>query len=181
MSRLPRGWLPDGLYHVNTRAAGPAPIFLDDYDRTLFCMHLIRTMVRFEWVCVAFCFMTTHYHLVVDAPAETLQRGMHRLNGHYARAFNRRHARTGHLFGERYYNVLVESDEHLLNVLRYLALNPVVAGLCRKPGDWYWSSYRGCIRPEEAFPFVDSTRLLSYFTRAGEIDVLDIRRFVEGE
>jgi REP element-mobilizing transposase RayT len=181
MARLARGYVPAGLHHVNTRGAGPAAIFRDDFDRTLFCMHLIRTMVRLGWVCVAFVFMTTHYHLVLDTPAETLQSGMRRLNGDYAQAFNRRHGRSGHLFGERYYDARVESDEHLLNVLRYLALNPVAAGLCERPGDWYWGSYRGCVRPAESFPFVDSTTLLSYFTQQGEVDVLDIRRFVEGE
>jgi putative transposase len=181
MARAARGYVPAGLHHVNTRGAGPAPIFRDDFDRTLFCMHLIRTMTRLGWICVAFCFMTTHYHLLLDVPAETLQSGMHRLNGDYAQAFNRKHGRSGHLFGERYYDARVESDEHLLNVLRYLALNPVAAGLCERPGDWYWGSYRACIQLGEPFPFVDDTRLLSYFTHAGGIDILDIRRFVEGE
>ena len=147
----------------------------------MFCLQLMRTMARLEWVCVAFCFMTTHYHLLVDVPAETLQRGMLRLNGYYARAFNIRHDRNGHLFGERYHDVKVESDEHLLQLLRYLALNPVVAHLCDRPADWYWSSYRSCIGAADPLPFVDSSRLLAYFTVAGEIDVLDIRRFVEGE
>jgi putative transposase len=173
--------VPAGLYHVNTVGAGPGPIFRDDIDRTMFCSQLLRTMARLEWVCVAFCFMTTHYHLLLDVPADTLSRGMQRLNGRYARAFNRRHARKGHLFGERYYDVMVESDEHMLELLRYLALNPVSAGLCSGPADWYWSSYRGCIGRCEPLPFVDSAKLLSYFTRAGEVDVLDIRRFVEGE
>src|SRR4051812_33426002 len=99
MSRVPRGGLPAGVYYLNTRGAGPIPIFLDDDDRTLFCTLLVRAIVRMEWVCRAFCFMTTHYHLLLDAPANTLQTGMQRLNGHYARAFNLRHGRNGHLFG----------------------------------------------------------------------------------
>jgi putative transposase len=180
MTRFQRGPVPAGLYHVNTRGAGRVPIFHDDVDRTMFCSQLLRAMARLEWVCIAFCFMTTHYHLLVDVPADTLSCGMQRLNGYYARAFNRRHGRTGHLFGERYYDVRVESDEHLLQLLRYLALNPVLAGLCSRPGDWYWSSYRGCIEADP-LPFVDSSKLLAYFTNAGEVDVLDIRRFVEGE
>ena len=181
MTRFRRGAVPAGLYHVNTVGAGPIPIFRDDVDRTMFCSQLLRVMARLEWICLAFVFMTTHYHLVLDVPSDTLSLGMQRLNGRYARAFNRRHGRKGHLFGERYYDVMIESDEHLLQLMRYLALNPVAAGLCGRPAEWYWSSYRGCIGEGEPLPIVNHTKLLAYFTAAGELDVLDIRRFVEGE
>src|SRR5690348_16575265 len=159
MTRLPRGELPAGTYHVTTRSGGPIPIFLDDDDRTFFCTLLTRWLRRLGWVCRAFCFMSTHYHLLLDTPANTLQAGMLRLNGFYARGFNLRHARAGHLFGERYFCTLVESDEHMLELLRYLARNPVEAGLCERPSSWYWGSYRGCVDLDPGFPFVDSTAL----------------------
>ena len=88
--------------------------------------------------------MPTHYHLLLDVPENGLRHGMHRLNGCYAKWFNRRHGRVGHLFGERYYSGLVESDGHMLQLLRYFALNPVQAGLVTRPSEWYWGSYRGC-------------------------------------
>ncbi len=171
MARLPRGDVPAGIYHVNTRGAGPMPIFRDDDDRTLFCVQLVRTIVRMEWICRAFCFMTTHYHLVLDVPANTLQPGMQRLNGLYARAFNLRHGRNGHLFGERYFDASVETDEHFHEAVRYVAINPVEAGLCATPSDWVWSSYRDAVGEANEFPFVDSSML------CGD----DLRRFVEGE
>jgi putative transposase len=86
------------------------PMFLDDDDRTHFCALFIRVLRRAGWACRAFCFMTTHYHLLLDVPAETLQAGMHRLNGLYAQGFNVRHDRSGHLFGDRYGHEPVESD-----------------------------------------------------------------------
>lgn len=112
-------------------------MFLDDDDRTRFAMLLIRTIMRAKWTCRAFCLMTTHYHLLLDVAANALQPGMQHLNGNYARGFNLRHGRSGHLFGERYHDVLVESDEHMLELLRYIARNPVEAGLCARPSDWY--------------------------------------------
>jgi len=147
----------------------------------MFCTQLIRTIVRMDWVCRAFCFMTTHYHLLLDAPAETLQPGMQRLNGLYARAFNLRHGRSGHLFGERYYNVMVESDQHMLGLLRYIALNPVEAGLCAKPSDWYWGSYRDCVGLGNEFPFVDPSMFHGYFRIEGRGDFAELRRFVSDD
>ena len=171
MPRMERGHVPAGIYHVNTRGAGPAPIFLDDEDRTMFCVQLVRTIVRMEWVCRAFCFMTTHYHLLLDVPTDTLSDGMQRLNGLYARAFNARHGRSGHLFGERYHDTPVETEEHLLQAVRYIVRNPVEAGLCRAPLDWYWSSYRDAIGAADEFPFVDSSMFNGF----------ELRLFVEGE
>ena len=181
MTRIPRGFIPAGIYHVNTRGAGPAPIFSDDDDRTMFCRQLIRTIARMEWVCRAFCFMTTHYHLLLEVPAETLQPGMQRLNGLYARAFNLRHGRSGHLFGERYHDVNVETEEHMLQVLRYFAMNPVEAGLCAEPSDWYWGSYRDCAGCSNEFPFVDSSMFRGYFRTSRDDGLAELRRFVEGD
>ena len=178
MTRIPRGAVPAGIYHVNTRGAGPAPIFHDDDDRTMFCTLLVRTIVRMDWVCRAFVFMTTHYHLLIETPAESLQPGMRRLNGYYARAFNLRHGRSGHLFGERYHDVMVESDEHMLRVFRYITLNPVEAGLCGRPSDWYWGSYRDCVGLGNEFPFVDSSMFRDQFRTLRDSGVEHIRRFV---
>src|SRR5438552_8755725 len=91
MTRHARGELAAGTYHVTTRSGGPIPIFLDDDDRTVLCAQIIRALQRAGWVCRAFCFMKTHYHLLLDTPVNPLQRGMHRLNGVYARGFNLRH------------------------------------------------------------------------------------------
>ena len=174
----PRGNVPAGTYHVTTRSGGPIPIFIDDQDRTCFCMLLMRTIKRARWICHSFCLMTTHYHLLLEVPEDALQGGMHVLNGNYAMRFNARHGRSGHLFGERYCCRRVASDGHLLQLLRYIARNPVEAGLVARPSDWYWSSYRGCAALDAGFPFVDSSFVRSYFGADREQAVAQLRAFV---
>jgi putative transposase len=138
-------------------------MYLDDYDRTLFCLLLARTIKKLEWTCRAFCLMTTHYHLLLDVEDNALQPGMQRLNGPYAQRFNARHRRSGHLRGDRYSAKPVESDGHMLHALRYIARNPVEAGLCKRPSEWPWGSYRGCAELDSGFAFVDSSLLRAYF------------------
>ncbi len=94
------------------------------------------------WRCLAYCVMPNHYHLLIQTPAPTLSAGMHRLNGMYASRFNATYEHTGHVFQGRFHAELVRSDEHLLEALRYIALNPVRALLARSPEHWRWSSYR---------------------------------------
>jgi REP element-mobilizing transposase RayT len=180
MARALREAFP-GVYHVTTRGAGPCAVFHDDDDRTRFCNLLVTTLVEESWVCRGFCFMTTHYHLLLDVPDESLPAGMQRLNGLYARGFNLRHKRTGHLFGGRYYSDRADTDKYMLELLRYVARNPVRAGACRRPADWYWSSYRGCLGLDSEFPFVDSTPLLAYFGSSKDIARTRLREFVEAK
>jgi putative transposase len=111
--------------------------------------------------------MPNHYHLVVETPNADLSIGMHRLNGGYARTFNRRYALDGHLFERRFHSVAVESDWHLLELSRYLALNPVRGGVCRRPADWPWSSYRALAELAPAPPFLAVDKVLGYFGREG--------------
>ena len=86
--------------------------------------------------------MSNHCHLVIETPERTLGVGMRRLAGRHAQTFNRRHGTYGHVFQGRYGSVLVESDLHFAQLLRYVAVNPVSAGLCTDPADWRWSSHR---------------------------------------
>jgi REP-associated tyrosine transposase len=178
MSRHRRGHIAAGTYHVTTRSAGPMPIFTDDVEYGRFCGLVARYVTRKKWTCLSFCVMSTHYHLLVDVPANTLQGGMQVINWSYARWFNARHGRSGHLFGERYYSGRIESDGHMLSALRYIARNPVSAGMCERPSDWRWSSYPSTIGKEKSFPFVDSTLFRGYFGSDPERIVAQIRQFV---
>jgi putative transposase len=147
MPRRPRSELPqDGVYHVTTRGVAHTAIFHDDDERRLFLRLLGDVVRRYDWRCHVFCLMTTHYHLVAETALWRLSDGMHRLNGVYAQAFNRRHKRSGHLFGERYASWVVEDDQHLRTACEYVLQNPVRAGLCERAEQWPWSAVRPQLR-----------------------------------
>lgn len=142
MARLPRYVFPDGIYHVVTRGVATTPVYRDDDDRRFFLGLLGAIASRNDWVVHAFCLMTTHYHLVVEALRDQLSNGMHRLNGAYAEQFNQRYNRRGHLWGDRFWSGLIESDEELEATWRYVLENPVRAGLCEDAAAWPWSGSR---------------------------------------
>jgi putative transposase len=124
------------------RGTGPSPIFSEDDDRTRFLRLLERVTRRWGWSFHALCLMETHYHLVFTTTREQLSRGMHQLNGLYARRFNEKYARWGHLFGDRFACRVVEDEKYLTTLCRYVVLNPVRAGLCERAEDWPWSYSR---------------------------------------
>ncbi len=107
--------------------------------------------------------MDTHYHLVVETPAPNLSEGMHRLNSLYAQTFNRRHRVEGHLFQGRFHSVLVQGNWHLLELSRYVALNPVRAGLCAAARDWRWSSCGAMLGQTRPRRFLTTDFVLSQF------------------
>lgn len=142
MSRPLRIEFAGALYHVMARGDGRRAIFRDDGDRQAFCASLARVCERFQWRVWAYCLMGNHYHLLVETLQPTLSRGMREVNGIYTQAFNRRHKRVGHVLQGRYKAVLVDKDSYLLDLSRYIVLNPVRARLCPTTADWPWSSYR---------------------------------------
>lgn len=179
MARQPRGTVSAGVYHVTLRSAGPIPMFTKNVDCHDFCRRLSKAIGQFGWECLAFCLMPTHYHLLLDVDENRLQPGMHQLNGQYAQAFNRRHRRSGHLHGDRYHLEPVTSVGHLLHAVRYIARNPVRDGLCRRPEDWLWSSYRGTARLDGAFAFVKDAAIRDQFGGDDPESILALRIYVE--
>jgi putative transposase len=139
MPRQPRSLLDDGVYHVTARATAGERVFIVDLDCHDF-VHLLGSASRSSgWVCHAYCLMGTHYHLIVEAAREELSAGMRRLNGVYAKRFNRRHERRGHLFETRFSAYVVRDERHLLAAQSYVLENPVRAGLCVRADEWPWS------------------------------------------
>jgi putative transposase len=136
-------------------------MFRDDFDRTDFCKRLSRTIAKYFWKCHAFVLMTTHYHLLVEVDQDALQPGMHMLNSQYGQRFNRRWGRKGHLKGGPYGARRVEGEMQFLRAVRYIALNPVEAGLCEHPADWLWGSYRGAAGYDAGFPFMTNELVLA--------------------
>lgn len=151
------------MYHVTTKGCAKRDIFLDDADRVAFETILAEVIRRYAWSCEAFCLLPTHFHLMVTTPGADLAAGMQRLNGLYASTFNYRHNSEGHLFFRRYGSRFIQTESHQLEVYRYIALNPVRAGLCEHPADWLWSSYAEAIGARSPRTFVDSASLLSMF------------------
>jgi putative transposase len=127
---------------VTTRGVARSAIFLDDDERRLFLALLGAEVRRHDWHVHVFCLMTNHYHLVVETELWRLSLGMQRLNGIYAQAFNRRHHRSGHLFGDRFAAWVVETEEHLASAVEYVLQNPVRAGLAATAASWRWSAAR---------------------------------------
>lgn len=137
MARPLRIQIP-GYYHVTTRGNDGMDIYLDVADRHLFLALLDRIADESAWVLHAWCLMTNHFHLVVENRQANLSAGMHRLNGLYARWFNERHERSGHVFGNRFSAKPIKDDRQLYNTAEYVFDNPVRAGLCRSRQEWPW-------------------------------------------
>ena len=141
MARPLRIEFSGALYHVTSRGDRRESIFEDDEDRLMFLQTLAEVVQRFNWLCHGYCLMTNHYHLIVETPDANLSKGMRHLNGVFTQASNRRHKRAGHLFQGRFKGILVDKDNYLLELSRYVVLNPVRADMVKQPMQWKWSSY----------------------------------------
>jgi REP-associated tyrosine transposase len=127
-------------YHVGARGIDKAPVFLSDEDHDRFLVLLSDVVDRCGWRCHAYCLMPNHYHLALTTPEPNLGAGMRRLNQVYAQWFNHRHDRVGHLFEQRYWSRVLETEVDIFTVAGYILANPVRAGLAETPEAYPWSS-----------------------------------------
>ncbi|MGB5832190.1 MAG: transposase [Thiohalocapsa sp.] len=180
MARPLRLEFAGALYHVTARGNERRAIFFDnqDGDRQAFLRILRETAERFNWICHAYCLMTNHYHLVIETPDANLSKGMRQLNGGYTQLVNRSRGRVGHLFQGRFKGILVQKEAYLLELSRYVVLNPVRAGMVRRPEDWHWSSYRATVGLEAAARFLCTDWLLGAFGEERRSAVDGYRAFV---
>lgn len=176
---------PGAVYHVTARGNERKDIFKSEGDRRLFLNVLRQTINRFHWLCHGYVLMGNHYHLLIETPEPNLSRGMRQLNGVYTQDFNRTHQRVGHLFQGRYKAVVIEKDEYLLEVSRYIVLNPVKAGMVRNPEEWEWSSYRALAGNSTAPDFLTVDWIRSQFgkeeKKVGNAYVEFVRRGINAE
>ena len=142
MARQLRLEFAGALYHVTSRGNRREDIYESDFDRGQFLIVLGEVCKRFNWYCHAYCLMANHYHLLIETPDGNLSRGMRQLNGVYTQYFNRAHDRVGHVLQGRYKAILIDREGYLLELARYIVLNPVRACMVRSAKDWPWSSYR---------------------------------------
>lgn len=164
MARPLRIELAGGLYHVTSRGDGREDIFLDDADRLAWLELFDQTCRRFNWVCHAWCLMSNHYHVVVETIEGNLAQGMRHLNGVYTQTFNRTHHRVGHVFQGRYKAIIVEKDGYLLELARYVVLNPLRANMVKEVADWPWSSYAAMTGGQAVPDWLETDWILGQFS-----------------
>ena len=152
------------LYHITSRGNKKENIFLSDADRVLFLTILDEVCNRCHWICYSYCLMSNHYHLLIETPEGNISKGMRLLNGMYTQQFNRLHSRVGHVFQGRFKGILVEKENYLLELSRYIVLNPVRANMVATASDWIWSSYRATICETKSPTWLASNHILALFS-----------------
>ena len=162
--RKPRDESAGAIHHVYARGNDRMAIFEDDRDRVAYLALLGDVVLRMGWRCLAYCLMPNHVHLLVETPEPNLGAGMCRLQGEYARRFNARHDRVGHLFERRYGSTRVKDDPQLWTVVAYIARNPVAAGLCDRPELWRWGSHTLMADETHGPAWLDVARLYAFLS-----------------
>ena len=178
MARPLRLEFAGAVYHLTSRGNARQKIFFNDADRELFLQTLAHVVSRYRWICHAYCLMANHYHLLVETPRGNLSIGMRQLNGTFTQSFNRRHKRVGHLFQGRFKAILVEKESYLLELCRYIVLNPVRVKSGTNPTAWKWSSYRATAGLVSVPEFLSTDWLLEQFGRNRRIAQKRYREFV---
>lgn len=180
MARPLRIEYPGAVYHLTARGNARQDIFIDDTDRTIFLEILSETVTRYHWLCHAYCLMDNHYHLLMETPDPNLSLGMRHLNGVYTQRFNRKHQRVGHVFQGRFKSILVEKEAHLLELCRYIVLNPVAASIVNHPSKHKWSSYNFTAKSIQKSEYLHIDWILSQFSSSSrERARYGYKKFVE--
>ena len=163
MTRPLRLEFPGALYHVTARGNRRVPVYRDEADRHIWLNVLAMVCKRHNCTIHSFCQMTNHYHLLIETVDANLSQCMRQLNGVYSQHFNRRHRLVGHLFQGRYKAILVQKDSYLLELCRYIVLNPLRANVVMALNDWQWSSHRYFIGDGFRPDWLECDWLLSQF------------------
>lgn len=164
MARPLRIELAGGLYHVTSRGNRRENIYENEKDRQKWLTILGQVCDRFVWHCHAYCLMDNHYHFIVETVEGNLSKGMRQLNGVYTQYFNRQHNRVGHVFQGRYKAILVEQDSYLIELSRYVVLNPVRAEMVSRAEDWVWSSYLAMCNQAVTPEWLETNWILGQFS-----------------
>src|SRR5437660_9657074 len=160
MPRRPRDLRP-GFHHGWVNATGDWDYFLDEVDRLAWVRRFVSMLDRMGWKSPAFCQMSTHVHFLLDVHDQSLPIGIRDLNREYSCDFNLRNDRKGAFLRKRFGSRRIEDADDLIATYCYVVLNPVAEGLCLRPEEWRWSSYRTTIGISEDFPFVDGSAVVA--------------------
>jgi len=178
MARPLRIELAGGLYHVTSRGNRRESIYFEDDDRAYWVALLGHVCERFNWRCHAYCLMDNHYHILIETAEGNLAKGMRQLNGVYTQYVNRTYQRVGHVFQGRYKGILVEKESYLLELSRYIVLNPVRAGVVNDVEAWPWSSYLAMIGEAVSPTWLQTAWLLLQFSKKRKIAIRKYTDFV---
>jgi REP element-mobilizing transposase RayT len=179
MPRQPRIDFAGAIHHITSRGDRQEAIYRDDVDRQTWLQILAKVCEQYGWIVHAFCQMGNHYHLVVEMTEANLSRAMRQLNGLYTQRFNYRHGCSDHVFQARYHSELVHRQTHLLELMRYVVLNQVRAGMDDLPGDWPWSSYAMMLGAAPCPGWLRTDWVLAQFARERAAAIREYRSFVE--
>lgn len=170
---------PGAAYHISANALDGMTLFRDDVDRELFYNLLADQIVDSDWTLLEYTLMSTHYHLLLRIEKPTLSSGFKRLQSRYARAYNRRYDRRGVVWLRRFHSILIESERHLFETVRYIALNAPRAKLVEAAENWPWCSYGSSIGAYPEDPIVNEKELLQLFAGDPRVARRKLRAFVE--
>ena len=166
MARKPRIQTAGLIRHVMSRGVGGMRIFFDDADHRHFRFLLSEVVDRYHVECWGYCDMSNHYHAILRPTLANISAAMRTLNGDYAQWWNRRHGRVGYVLQGRFKDQIVQSDRHLMTLIRYVARNPLRAGMVKDLAEWRHGSYRALGGIETAPPFLSMDLVLSAFGTA---------------
>lgn len=165
MARPLRLEYPGAIYHLTSRGDRREAIYENDNDRLQWLEILSKACERYNWRVHAYCLMDNHYHALLETVDGNLSKGMRHLNGVYTQYFNRQHNRVGHVFQGRFKAILVEKESYLLELTRYVVLNPIRAHMINNMDQWEWSSYRATIGKAQIPDWLETDWILSHFGR----------------
>jgi REP element-mobilizing transposase RayT len=177
MARKPRIEFPGAFFHVITRGNNRQKIFLDDKDYKIFLDRLNLYKERFKFVIYAYVLMPNHVHMLIETGEAPLSRIMQALQFTYTQKFNRRHRKVGHLFQGRYKAILCQKETYLLELIRYIVLNPIRARLVKKPADWRWCSFADLFQPENEH-IVSVDEVLRMFGKQRGMAVKNLQKYI---
>lgn len=179
MSRALRIEYPNAFYHVMNRGAGRQRIYLIDDDYEMFLEALKESSKFYGIRAISYCLMPNHYHLLLQTPKANLSRAMRHLSGVYTQRFNRLHKKDGSLFRGRYKAILIQEDEYLTHLIRYIHLNPVQANLTQDHSKFAWTSHRQYLRGEDQAPWLHVRLGLAFFASKLKTALKEYREFMK--
>ena len=179
MSRPLRIEYPNAFYHVMNRGANRQEIYLVDDDYEIFLEVVKETSKFFGIRIISYCLMPNHYHLLLQTPKANLSRAMRHLNGVYTQRFNRYHKKDGPLFRGRYKAILVQEDEYLTHLVRYIHLNPIQANLMDDLAKYPWTSHKHYLKGEDQVPWLHVRLGLAFFSNKLKTSLKVYRQFLK--